>query len=748
MAKRNAPEQHRWRFYRAGGVDQVRLDTGADIFNLRDLDQKLWVALSCPVKGLEFEERTLALLDGDNDGHVRPPEILAAVDWLREVLKNGDGVAAGRDGVSLSEIRTDTKVGKAVLQSAKHILKSLGDPQATEVTVAHTTAAVDALRAAKLNGDGIVPPATIEDDETRRIGEEILACLGGATDYSGELGFDRARIDAFYAACEAFVAWHAAADADAAKVLPLGAGTAAAVAALDAVRAKIDDYFARCRLAEFDGRALTAVNREESAYLAITASDLSPDADEIAHFPLARVEPGRALPLTQGINPAWRGRLQQLRDSCIVPLLGAKVAELSEDAWRDVCGRFGGYRAWLGARAGAEVESLGIDRVREILASDRRGALEQAVANDALIAQEVEALVDVERLTRLHRDFATLLNNYVSFRDFYARDRVAIFQTGDLYLDGRTCHLCITVNDPGKHGTLATMSKTYLAYVDCKRPGASPMTVACAMTAGDADNLFVGRNGIFYDRKGNDWDATITKIVDQPISVRQAFWAPYKKLLRWIEEQVAKRAAAADEAANTRLQSAAQSAGSAAETGKAPAPKSKFDVGVVAALGVAVGGITAALGALLNSFFGLGAWMPAGVLGLLLLISGPSMLIAWMKLRQRNLGPILDANGWAVNTLTRINLPLGGVLTDRAGLPKGAHRTLKDPYAPKKSIWLRIFVILLVLAGIGFGLWRAGYLHERLTFLPAPPGSEESAQSAPGAGGTPPAETPPGETGK
>jgi hypothetical protein len=41
-----------------------------------------------------------------------------------------------------------------------------------------------------------------------------------------------------------------------------------------------------------------------------------------------------------------------------------------------------------------------------------------------------------------------------------------------------------------------------------------------ALTAadGDADNLLIGRNSVFYDRKGRDWDATITKVVDHPIS--------------------------------------------------------------------------------------------------------------------------------------------------------------------------------------------------------------------------------------
>lgn len=47
-----------WRFFRAGGFDQVRLDTGAELLALDTLDQKLWVALSCPVKGIEFNNRT------------------------------------------------------------------------------------------------------------------------------------------------------------------------------------------------------------------------------------------------------------------------------------------------------------------------------------------------------------------------------------------------------------------------------------------------------------------------------------------------------------------------------------------------------------------------------------------------------------------------------------------------------------------------------------------------------------------
>src|SRR5262249_39060860 len=161
------------------------------------------------------------------------------------------------------------------------------------------------------------------------------------------------------------------------------------------------------------------------------------------------------------------------------------------------------------------------------------------------VAPEIDAIARCEKLARLCRDFHRLLENYVSFTDFYAR-RGAIFQAGTLYLDGRSLELCFHVVDAAKHATMGPMAKTCLAYVDCTRPGGEKTTVACAFTAGDSDNLFAGRNGLFYDRKGRDWNATIVRILDNPISIGQAFWAPYKKVLRFIEESVARRAAAAD----------------------------------------------------------------------------------------------------------------------------------------------------------------------------------------------------------
>jgi hypothetical protein len=705
------PSHHTWRFFRTGGFDQVRLDTGADLAALDQLDQKLWVALSCPTRGLEFDSQTLDLIDTDEDGRIRVPEILAAVKWACAMLKNPGDLTKPSPSLALSAINDQTPEGKQLLASAKQILANLGQKDHSTITLDDTSDTVKIYAQTKFNGDGIVPADSAEDDATKAVITDIIACLGGEADRSGKPGVSQAKVDQFYADAAAYADWWKKAETNAAAIVPLGDATAGALDALNAVKAKVDDYFSRCRLAAFDARAVAALNRPEAEYLALAAKDLSAGAAEVASFPLARIEANRPLPLKEGVNPAWAGAVSAFQAAVVKPLLGDKPS-LTADEWAGLTSKLSAYEGWVGAKAGASVEKLGLQRVREILAGKSKDAITALIAKDKALEPEANAIAAVEKLVRYQRDLHVLLNNFVAFRDFYTRKAKAVFQAGTLYLDGRSCELCVRVDDPGKHAALAGLAKTYLAYCDCTRPTGEKLSIAAAFTGGDSDHLMVGRNGVFYDRKGRDWDATITKIVDNPISIRQAFWAPYKKFVRLIEEQAAKRAAAAEAASDAKHAAAAAAAAQADKAAKPAQPK-KFDVGTVAALGVGVGAIATVLGGFVSGFLDLTWWqMLLAVLGILILISGPSVFIAWLKLRKRNLGPILDANGWAVNARAKLNVPFGGALTGVAQLPPGAERSLEDPFAQKASPWPKILVIAIILFILGYALNRRGKLHD------------------------------------
>ena len=742
---------HSWKFFRAGGFDQVRFETGADLLHLGQLDLKLWAALSCPTRGVEFDTRTLDLIDTDKDGRIRAPEILAAVKWACSMVKNPDELLRGAPGMELSSINDATPEGRQLLGSAKQILVNLGKGSATAISVEDTTDTVKIFAQTLFNGDGIVPAAAAADDATQAVINDIIACVGGEADRCGKPGVSQAKVDQFFAEAASYSDWWKKAESDAATILPLGDKTADAIATFKAIKAKVDDYFSRCRLAAYDPRALAALNRQESEYLALAAKDLSITAAEVAGFPLARVEAGRPLPLKDGVNPAHSAGIAALNAAVIKPLLGDKTS-LTEAEWTSVSATLGAYDTWAAAKSGVVVEKLGLKRLREILAGKSRDAITALILKDKALEPEANAIAAVEKLARLRRDLKHLLVNFVSFEDFYSRQRPAIFQAGTLYLDGRSCNLCVPVADAGKHAALAGMAKTYLAYCDCTRPTGEKMTIAAGFTGGDADFLMVGRNGIFYDRKGRDWDATITKVIENPISIRQAFWAPYKKLVRLIEEQVAKRAAAAEAASDAKVGAAATAT---ANIDKAkPAEAKKVDVGTVAALGVAFGAIgtlLATVAGYLTGILQLPFWQVCmAFAAILLLISTPSMLIAWLKLRQRNLGPILDANGWAINGRVKMNVPFGGKLTDVATLPSGAQPSFavkypEPPSALPKFIFTLVVICFLVslvnYCGVFYKLTEGKYGSEASWVIKKREAEEKKAKAAAAKAAAPSADT-------
>jgi hypothetical protein len=663
--------------------------------NLDQLDQKLWVALACPTTGVEFDAATLALIDTDKDGRVRAPELIAAVKWAGGLLKNPGDLLKGSATLRPAAINDATPDGKLIANFARQVL---GKGEEGEVTFEEAAAAAATFAAKPFNGDGIVPADSAADDATKTVIADIINCFGADTDASGKPGVSQAKVEQFFAAAAAYSDWWKKAEGDA-TVLPLGVNTEAAAGAVKAVKTKVEDFFARGRLAAFDPRAITALNRDEKEYAALGAKELTSQHADIAGLPLAQVGATTPLPLTQGLNPAWAGAMAALQAQAITPLLGAK-AVLTEADWNVLTGKLAAFDAWNASKTGGVVEKIGLPRAREILASQAKETLTALIARDKAEAGNSVAVIGLHRLIHYHRDLGKLCRNFVNFGDFYGRKDKAIFQAGTLYLDQRSCELCLSVDDAGRHAAMAGMAGTYLAYCDCTRKGTGEkLSIVAAFTGGDSDNLIVGRNGIFYDRKGRDWDATITKIVENPISIRQAFWSPYKKLVRMIEERAARQAAAADADVSAQLTAAANAplAPGAAPTPAAPA-KPAFDPSVIALISLALGSLAAAFAGVLAFLKGFEQWqVPLVIAGIMLVISAPTMAIAWLKLRKRNLGPILDANGWAVNAKARMNVPFGGALTGVAALPPGATFGAADEFAEKRPVWPKLLLVAFVI---------------------------------------------------
>ena len=715
MALIKKDQKYKWEFENIGGCSRVRISSGNDIAHLDELDIKMWTVLSCPAKGLEIEEKSLKYMDRDADGKIRVSDVISVAKWTTGALKNPDLLLEGKDCVNIEDINVENETGLKLSKAAKQILSNL-NKEGDCISLADTADIAAIFAKTRYNGDGVITVASTDDAAEQEVIAAAVASTGGTMDRSGEMGVTGAQLEQFYTDLKAYSDW-CAAEVEA----PFGDKTDAVIAAYQALDAKMKDFFLRSRLAAFSPDSTQALDVQTSRIEAISAENLSVKEDEIAAYPIARITGQEELDLTAVINPAWAAQFQTVKEAAIA----ADKKSLTEADWVAIGGRFAAYTAWKAAKAGASVEKLTIEKVNEMLQQDKKQVLLDVVAQDLALKEEAENIEMVDMFLHMLRDFYRLLRNFITFNDFYNKDKkvASIFQSGTLIIDQRACRLCMKVDNMAAHNASAATSGMFLVYCDCTtKSSPAKLQIVAAVTVGEVGNLIVGKNAVYYDNAGVEWDAVITKVVANPISVMEAFWNPYRRMSTAVENLINKSAAEKDakmmanatakiNAAPTSLP-AAPAAGAEGEAAK-PAVTPPFDIakfaGIFAAIGMAVGMIGSALAALAKELFALTWWqLLLTFVGILLIISGPSMVMAWMKLRRRNIAPLLNANGWAVNASAKVSIPFGNTLTDIAKFPK---MRLKDPYAKSgMPAWLKVLVTLCVLAGAAAAAWYFGLI--------------------------------------
>lgn len=397
--------------------------------NLGSLQPKLWVALAAPVKGTEFDPRTLELLDTDHDGAIRVPEVVAAAAWAGHMLRDRSPLARADGLVPLAAIDDSHAEGRHLKASARRILDAAGKTDATVIGPADVQDVGATYAGMRCNGDGLVPAEFAERPDDAAAIEAIVATLGGEPDRGGQTGVDAARIERFFDDAAACLAWHAQGEADSA-VRALGAQTGRAAEAFRAVRAKVDDHFTRACLAAFDPRAAGPLSVPEATDAGLGSALLAPTRADVEALSLAAVAPNGALPLRTGLNPAWQAAIGALADEVVAPVLGAREA-LTLDEWLRICRTFDAHEAWMAARPDTPVATLGVSALQAHADPERRARLLALVALDAAAAPGADGIAGVERLAHYCRGLLPFARNFVSFSEFYSGGRGVLRFIGD-----------------------------------------------------------------------------------------------------------------------------------------------------------------------------------------------------------------------------------------------------------------------------------------------------------------------------
>lgn len=682
-----------------GGMYQFAVATAEDLKRLAELDRALWAATSAPLRDLHCDQQFLEAMDTEGAGRIRVAQVLDACSWTLERLQDTAGVLAGSDVLALSALAGNA-AGQALRHAAAHLLSELGLSGQASVSLDEVRRFRAGYATSLANGDGVVPPAALPDADAAGLAQAILHTVGGRPDVGGSLGVGREELAKFQAGAAQWLQWHRAAPA----ALVLGTATAQAFQALTALAQPLTDYFAQCDL--------LAQQHPATAPQLIAPEPLwSADGSSIETFlqqaPLAAPNLRGELPPIDQVNPSYSARVQAFFETVLthIPDLGGQP--LTREVWQQAVAFLQPYADWRGAEPKEPYAALGELRLVELLDPDLADRLLQAVAIDEAAAPGVQAVADVERLVLNQQNLVALANNFVNFSAIYNNDnrvRRALIDAGNLVIDGRQLGFCIRVEGRDAHKKVAADSLCYLLYADIlAKEGAEVVyRIAAPVTSGERGRLRVGKRGLFVDNQNKEFDAIVVDIIENPISVKEAALAPFRRAGKMVSEKMEQwlgsQQADAEKGLTAHSDKAVQSAQQAGtnlikETkeldakasqpakpaevkpadpkpaeAKAPAaaepdkPKEGINANtLILGGGMALAGVGALLASLISMLTSLNGWL--AILGVVALVAALSGLLGWLKLRRRDMSLLLEANGWAVNAEMKVTRRIARLFT-------------------------------------------------------------------------------------
>ena len=673
-------------FKNYNGNYQLRIQNAQDLENIQTLDESHWVATSVPIDSLNCDRAFVSYVDTDHNGRIRTDELKAAQAWLFRFLANRERL--GSDVLKLTDINSNDLEGQKVRDAAELILNNLNSPNTQEIRLSQVRDMQKIMANGVNNGDGIIPTEGegIEADVAQFI-TVVMETIGQAVDASGKPGITQEHIDKFFQEAKAYLDWKAKGDIpegnEKTDIMVWGEGTSEAYEIITALEEKIEQYFMQCATVEFDEEAHQKIKTYKEELVKIDFTNRLTMEAWLKNAPLASPRPDDILNLEGKINPLYKNYISDLRLKVLKTAFGKPQKQLTREEWNKIKEIFLPYRRWLGSKQGAKLENLGVDKIKTFLDGSYKEKLNQLIAKDKAVAEELEQIHNVEKLILYQRWLMELANNSVSFPRLYDPDCHSLFEMGTLVIDGRELSFTVKIKDRQGHKNVAKNSYMYLLYVEVtsRQDKQDRFEIVTAVTSGDADGLRIGKRGVFFTIDGKEWDAEVVDIVVNPISLWESIKAPFQQLASFIGKQIERFSTARYAELETRLDKGITDLGKLTKPGTTPtsnaASAGMRDIllggGIaIAALGSAFAYITSALSKVKIIH------ILVALLGIAAVIIIPSTLMGFFRLRRRDMSTILEASGWAINWRMRLTGRLGRLFTRILPLPKNARKERQD----------------------------------------------------------------------
>lgn len=697
-------------FQKFGGSYQLLIDDLKGLENVLKTDEALWAVTSAPVESFACDKAFLKYLDADHNGRLRPEEIKNAIKWLFKVLNNKDSLLDKSPSLNLDFINRDDLEGAALHSSALMILKNINAPDAGVICLEQIRDRQKFLFSGACNGDGIIPPDALpENPEVTVLLDDIRENYGSVKDFSGEDGINSEILEKFVSDAKEYVEWFEKSISNP-DIMFYGKDTPEVFGTLKKLAPKIEQYFSLCHLLKLEPGSENYFCSSEKKFADLDINNPEKLNAFMLSEPLARPSVSAVLSLDGLLNPLYLDDIIKFKNIVMTRFRKDSAGILSFMDWMELKKLFAHYDEWYSSRKDKPVENLGYEKVRKYLSGNLIDKIRELIKADADTATDINNVENLEKLLLFKSNIMEFVNNFVSLKNLFVPCKSAIFQTGVLVMDERRFELTMRVGNHDEHKKTAEKSNIctiYLNITSKKGSGIETMEIAAAVTSGYMSNLYIGKAGVFYMPDGSEWDAKVIDFIKQPVSFSEAVVMPFRKVAELIGKQTERFVSPSPkdfetglnkglELAKTSLPkpaavpaivpapAAVTPAPQAAPAPVAAAPAASPLISGIPMLvlggGVGLAAVGSSFAFILNTIRGASFTMILCViLGIVLLITVPSLIVSYVKISRRNVAIFLEAAGWSVNARMKLSYSMGKIFTYSPRIPAEAELKKNDP---------------------------------------------------------------------
>ncbi len=638
-----------------------------DLRKLCELDEGLWVATSAPISSFRMDPMFLTLLDSDKDSRVKCGELIEAMGWLLDVLKQHTAVNDARTSLDVAELSDDHPDAKDI----RDLLQRL-QPGGGQVGLDAIRSTRKALEARPVSESGVVLPGAADEKELEAFMTTLVSTLGGVEHPSGAKGVEKGTLDRFFSLRTQRLDWlEKINDPDElgrSRILPLGDATLTAAKALQTIQTQMNHYFQLCDAVDLD----PASEGEIWPGVPKTTAWQEPEAlhQALRNAPLAKPNPERVFRFDEQVNPSWERELHEFRQDVMIPLLDRTDEVLTRKMWEMLCSRLKPYSDWAASEPAVELKAFSKEELTAWEEHIWRPKVQALMDHHKAAALDLGQIRKAEKLALYQGHLLEFANNFAAFPFLYDAEKRAGFEMGTLIMDARRFTLSIQVPNRAeyikniKDGTMFIM---IVEIVDTNRN--LKMDIAVPATRGGQGNLKIGKHGIFEHVDGTQWFATVVHITDNPISLGEAMLEPFKRL----GSAVTRKVESITKAAEKKLDETGSKAVEQIQQTPTAAAPAQPGGGMLAGGGIAIAAMGSSLAFITKIFSELQfAGIMKGLGGAVLAVLIPSTIIAWMRLQKRDLSVLLEGADWAINSRMRLTTGQCRTFTRKPRFPKGS----------------------------------------------------------------------------